>query len=88
MFSDFATPQWLLAGAATVVALALAMVYADRRRRRALRAFASATPISTVAPARRWLRNALALVGVAMAFIALARPRGGYTLGRPASVVW
>ena len=67
MFTDFATPQWLLAGAATVAALALAMVYAERRRRRALRLFAAATPISTTSRARRWTRNAVALVGVAFA---------------------
>ena len=74
----FAQPTWLWIGAATCAVLALLLVRADRKRRRAIRRLAAAGPETTVAGARRWLRDGLALAGTALAFVALARPQAGY----------
>ena len=74
----FAQPTWLWIGAATCAVLALLLVRAERKRRRAIRRLAAAGPETTVAGARRWLRDGLALAGTALAFVALARPQAGY----------
>ena len=76
---DFAEPRWLIAGALACAALALLMLRGERRRRAATRALAAASPATSVARGRRWLRHGLALVGLAMVFVALARPRAGYS---------
>ncbi|MEP6860820.1 MAG: VWA domain-containing protein [Deltaproteobacteria bacterium] len=74
----FAQPIWLWIGAAACAVLAVLLVRAGRARRRAIRRLAAAGPETTVAGARRWLRDGLALAGTALAFIALARPQAGY----------
>ena len=74
----FAQPIWLWIGAAACAVLGLLLVRAGRARRRAIRRLAAAGPETTVAGARRWLRDGLALAGTALAFIALARPQAGY----------
>lgn len=74
----FAQPIWLWIGAAACAVLALLLVRAERLRRRAIRRLAAAGPETTVAGARRWLRDGLALAGTALAFVALARPQAGY----------
>ncbi|HEY1551436.1 MAG TPA: VWA domain-containing protein, partial [Kofleriaceae bacterium] len=79
---DFAQPHWLWIGALVCAALAILMIRAERRRRLGLARFAAASPETTVARPRRVLRNALALAGVGLAFVALARPRAGFRLER------
>jgi Ca-activated chloride channel homolog len=74
----FAQPIWLWIGAAACAVLALLLVRAERARRRAIRRLAAAGPETSVASARRWLRDGLALAGTALAFVALARPQAGY----------
>jgi Ca-activated chloride channel family protein len=76
---EFAAPQWLAIGAVCVAVLGLLVVLAERRRRAALRRFAATTPVSSLSTARRWTRHALALAATGLAFVALARPRSGYT---------
>ena len=76
--NDFAHPEWLFVGALACAVLAALFWYSNRRRREALRRFASASPDTTLAPARRRVRHALALAGVGLVCVALARPRGGY----------
>ncbi|MEO6774014.1 MAG: VWA domain-containing protein [Kofleriaceae bacterium] len=70
--------MWLWIGAAACSVLALLMVRAARARRRAIRRLAAAGPETSVAGARRWLRDGLALAGAALACLALARPQAGY----------
>ncbi len=74
----FAQPQWLWFGALGCAALAVLFVRAERKRRAAISIFAAASPETSVATSRRWLRNGLALLGVAMTCVALARPLAGY----------
>src|SRR6476620_457178 len=75
---DFATPEWLVAGALATAAVGALMLLSARSRDRALRAFAGATATSSLSTRRRALRHVLVLVGIAMTCIALARPRAGY----------
>jgi Ca-activated chloride channel family protein len=74
----FASP-WLLLGLALLPLLVLAYGAAERRRRRAALAFASAPTVASVVPRRPgWRRHApLVLSGLALAglIVALARPQ-------------
>src|SRR3954471_21622313 len=78
MMIEFANPRWLWLGALACVVLAALMIRAGRKRRAAIAAFAAASPESSVARHRRWLRQALAIAGVACTAVALARPLAGY----------
>ena len=73
----FAQPTWLAIGAATCAALVLLFVRAARKRRAAVQLLAAASPSVSLALHRRILRDALAVLGTARAFVALARPLGG-----------
>ena len=61
----FLQPQWLWIGAVGCAALAGLLVRGERKRRRAIAMFAAASAETSVAASRRWLRNALALLGAA-----------------------
>ncbi len=76
----FARPIWLLVGAAACAALVLLFVRAARKRRQAVQLLAAASPAVSVALHRRVLRDVLAVLGTGLAFVALARPLGGYRL--------
>ncbi|HET8938567.1 MAG TPA: VWA domain-containing protein [Polyangiales bacterium] len=78
----FAEPNWLWAGAASVVGLCLLVVWSERRRSRALARFVAVRHLpaltSSVSLPRRWLRHALRVLSVACLFLALARPQWGF----------
>lgn len=78
----FAQPLWLLAGAIACAALVWQYRRFDRAQRAALGQFAAARLLgkltsSVSAPRRRWKR-ALFGLGVALLFVALARPQAGF----------
>jgi Ca-activated chloride channel family protein len=74
----FAQPHWLWIGALACAVLGGLVVLAARARRDAVRRFAAASPQSSAAPRRRLLRAVLAIAGVGMLCVALARPLAGY----------
>jgi Ca-activated chloride channel family protein len=78
----FAQPIWLLAGLVACAALVWRYRRFDARQRNELAKFASASLISqltaSVSPARRHLKRALVIAGVACLAIALARPLVGF----------
>ncbi len=78
MAIHFAQPQWLWIGALACAALIALLWRGERKRREAIRRFAAASPDSSIAPGKRWLRHGLAVLGLAMAATALARPLAGY----------
>jgi Ca-activated chloride channel family protein len=79
---SFAAPLWLAAGAAAVVLAALLWRAADRRRRADLERFAAGRLLgeltANVSWTRRRAKRALVAAGVALAFVALARPQVGF----------
>ena len=79
---SFGAPEWLWA-LLVVPVLALFFVAAERRSAARLHAFVAPRLLpqlgATVNRFRRTLRFALLLVGVALAIVALAQPRWGYT---------
>ncbi len=74
----FLAPVWLLVGLITVVAVILLEIGSRRRRRQAVRLFAAshlvAALTSSVSPTKRLLKSLLLVAGVALLFIAMARP--------------
>lgn len=80
---SLASPPWLLATLAAIVALLLLWRAADRRRRAALAAFAAPQLLgdltATLSPRRRAAKRALIAVGVGLAGLALAGPQLGFT---------
>jgi Ca-activated chloride channel family protein len=80
MHVEFARPEWLWIGALACVALSALMIRATHKRVAAIRAFAAASPETSVGRRRRWLRQGLALCGLAFGCIAMARPLAGYHL--------
>ena len=74
----FAHPHWLWIGALCCAALVVLLARAGRVRRRAVAALAGGRFVTTVSRGRRVLKQALVLAGVAAAFVALARPLGGF----------
>ncbi|HVT08525.1 MAG TPA: VWA domain-containing protein [Polyangia bacterium] len=78
MHVQFAEPRWLWAGALACLALAALFVRAARQRTRAVKALAGARPVTSVSLVRRRLKEALALLGTAALFVALARPLAGF----------
>ena len=76
----FAQPHWLLIGAVACAALVALIVRAEFKRRIGLALFAAASPETTTSRSRRRMRNLLAVAGVGLTFVALARPLGGYHL--------
>lgn len=81
---SFAQPIWLAAGPLACAAAALFMIFSTLRRRKMLEQFAAPhlLPLLTanVSTARRRLKNALFLAGLACLFLALARPQWGHQL--------
>jgi Ca-activated chloride channel family protein len=78
----FAQPFWLLAGAIACAALVWQYRRFDRAQRAALAQFAAARLLdkltsSVSAPRRRWKRGLFGL-GIALLFVALARPQAGF----------
>lgn len=73
---------WMLWLLACVPALAGFLLYARRRRRRAILAFAEAPLVPRLAPGvnerRRFARDAFRLAGLATCIVALAGPRWGF----------
>lgn len=78
MSIEFAQPVWLWIAALAALVLGTLFVRAGRRRAAAIRLLAAAGPETSVARHRRWLRQGLAITGVAMICVALAHPRAGY----------
>lgn len=80
---SFAQPEWLLLGLLVVAGLALGLRAAERRRRRDLARLAAPALLGellrSVSTRRRRVRRGLVLLGVAAAFMALARPELGFT---------
>jgi Ca-activated chloride channel family protein len=78
----FAQPLWLLAGLIACAALVWRYRRFDARQRVDLAKFASASLIAqlttSVSPARRHLKRALVITGVACLAVALARPLAGF----------
>ena len=78
-----ASPAWLLATVAAVVALLLFWRAADRRRRAALERFAAPQLLpdltAGLSPQRRRAKRALLACGVSLAGLALAGPQYGFT---------
>jgi Ca-activated chloride channel family protein len=74
----FFEPIWLLVGLLAVVAVILLEIGAERRRRQALRLFAAPHLVTaltaSVSPLRRFWKRLLFLAGIALLFVALARP--------------
>ncbi len=82
--AHFAAPVWLDVGALACLALLLLAALGAWRRRRALARFATLGVArrltESVGRGRRALKLALLVLGLAAAFVALARPRFGYHL--------
>ncbi|HXI71871.1 MAG TPA: VWA domain-containing protein [Verrucomicrobiae bacterium] len=78
----FAQPLWLLAGLIACAVLVWRYRRFDVRQRNELAKFASASLVAqltaSVSPARRQLKRALVIAGVALVAIALARPLVGF----------
>ncbi|MEY2542440.1 MAG: Ca-activated chloride channel, partial [Verrucomicrobiota bacterium] len=79
---NFGAPQWFL-GLLLIPVLVVLFIWAERRGAKRLEEFASARLLPqlarTVNRFRRFLRFTLLLLGFALAVIALAQPRWGYT---------
>ncbi len=79
---QFAQPLWLLAGLAACAALVWLYRRFDSRQRVALMQFASARLLpkltSSVSASRRLAKRVLFALGVALLFVALARPQAGF----------
>jgi len=79
---SFGAPQWFM-GLLLLPILAVLFIWAERRGGKRLQEFASARLLpqlaGTVNRFRRILRFALLLLGFALAIVALAQPRWGYT---------
>ena len=78
----FVHPFWLYVGGASCAALALAMLWAGHRRTRALQRFVAdrhaGRLIASLSRGRRRVKELLLLLGLALLFVALARPQWGY----------
>jgi len=78
----FAEPYWLLGGLAFCGLLLWIYSIVDRRRHKALMQFASVHLLGQLTASfsrqRLWIRRALLLGGIALIFIALARPQWGF----------
>src|SRR4030095_15854199 len=79
---QFAQPLWLLVGLAACAVLVWLYRSFDSRQRVALTQFASARLLhkltSSVSASRRWAKRVLFALGVALLFVALARPQAGF----------
>jgi Ca-activated chloride channel family protein len=79
---QFAQPLWLLAGLAACAALVWLYRRFDSRQRVALTQFASARLLpkltSSVSASRRLAKRVFFALGVALLFVALARPQAGF----------
>jgi Ca-activated chloride channel family protein len=79
---NFAQPYWLIAGLAVCLLMIWRYHRFNRRQRAALARFVSPRLFdkltATVSPGRRRLKQGLMVAGVALVFVALARPRVGY----------
>lgn len=78
MHVHFAEPRWLWAGALACLTLLALFVRAGRRRTRAMALLAGPRAVTTLSPGRRRVKAALALLGTAALFTALARPLAGF----------
>ena len=78
MHVHFAEPRWLWAGALACLTLAALFARAGRQRARAVRLLAGSRPVTSVSLARRRVKAALAVMGTAALFVALARPLAGF----------
>jgi Ca-activated chloride channel family protein len=74
----FFEPVWLLVGLLAVLAVVLLEIGDERRRRLALRLFAAPHLVSaltgSVSPVKRFWKKFLFIAGIALLFVALARP--------------
>ena len=74
----FLAPVWLLVGLAAVIAVVLLEIGARRRRRQAVRLFASphlaAALTASVSPLKRLMKSVLLAAAVGLLFVAMARP--------------
>src|SRR4051794_18701922 len=79
---QFAQPLWLLAGAIACALLVWQYRRFDRAQRSALARFAAPRLLdkltSSVSAPRRRLKRGLFTVGIALLFVALARPQAGF----------
>lgn len=80
MHVELARPEWLWIGALACGVLTALMLRAGRKQRAAIQRFAAASPDTSVGRHQRWLRHTLAVTGLAMACLAMARPLVGYHL--------
>jgi Ca-activated chloride channel family protein len=80
---QFAQPFWLILGALACALTLWQFRRFDQRQHAALARFAAARLLprltGSVSPSRRRLKRALFVAGVALLFIALARPQAGFT---------
>jgi Ca-activated chloride channel family protein len=75
---QFGHPQWLWLGTLACVATIALFVRATQLRQRAAVSLAGVRYTSSVSTARRLTKQALAVIGVAATFVALARPLAGF----------